>query len=153
MPKPSQPRFLHTPGAAYTLHGISLFLILSLLMCPHIHLNILISTTLIFWTWNSWLPTLCLIQHSQPNQHFIGFILSLGGTFRSHKIPETSFNFTHPTPVRCVYIIIDLSITLIENPRYMEYYLLGMTYASSLTSMLTSCVASLNLNSRIQSWS
>uniref|UniRef100_A0A0V0HMJ8 Putative ovule protein n=1 Tax=Solanum chacoense TaxID=4108 RepID=A0A0V0HMJ8_SOLCH len=52
MPNPSQSRFSHLvcTGVSPTFSRVTSFLILSLLVCPHIHLNILISTTCIFWT-------------------------------------------------------------------------------------------------------
>lgn len=103
MPESSQPRFfiLSMEGTP-TLSWISSFLILYLLECSHIHLTVMISATLIFWTWE-----FLTSQHSALYNRvcrtttLLNLHLSFSGTFLSHRTPEMSLHFVHPAPIRC----------------------------------------------------
>jgi len=107
------PHLIHAMEVTSTLSLISSFIILLLLVCPHIYLNIpifvhmyLLKLGVLDW------PTLHPIQQSRSNHHFIKLTLSSGGTSLSHKMLAAGLHFIHVAPIQYIR---SLSISLFHG--------------------------------------
>ena len=107
----------------FVVHLIISFLILSSLVTPLIHLNILISATSNFFS--------CAFFTAHVSAPYIiaglttvmyTFPLTLKLILRSHRIPDTLFQFFHPDCILCVISASKFPFSANVAPRYLKVF-------------------------------
>ena len=125
------------------------FLILSILVTPLIHFNILISATSNFFS------CAFIIAHVSALYSIAGlttvlytFPLTLNLILRSHRIPDILFQFFHPDCIQCVISASKCPFSAYVAPRYLNVFTRSKFSPCILTSEFPSSKLRSTLNLR-----